>query len=62
MLCKLKLVREKTSALFETQVLPSLDVNVASARMVAVAFGEKRLAGGWYLYFLLGRLSSPATK
>ena len=30
--------------------------------MVAVAFGKRKLAGGWSLYLLPGRHSSPADK
>ena len=55
---KYKLVHRKTSPPFETQVLPSFDLNVASVRMVAVAFGEKRLTGaGPPSQFSPGRLS-----
>ena len=60
--CKAITLHEKTSPLFWNLGAPIHDSNVASVRMVAVAFGKKELAGGWPLCLFPGRRSSPADK
>ena len=60
--CKAITLHEKTSPLFSNLGAPIYDANVASIRMVAVAFDENELAGGWPLCLFPDRRSSPANK